>query len=268
MYQDQKNMNTANWQIADGMTVYATDGTKLGTIENYNPADGYLAVRKGWLFPKDFFVPMGAVETVTEDGVVLGLARDALDDDRNAVPPTFTDATAGTYGQTTRDTGATALDIGTGLAQGEDIRVPVREEELVAGKRAEEQGRVHLHKDVVEEQQSIDVPVSQERVTVERVPYTGGEVPTDDAFVERDIDVPLKGEEAVAEKRVRGVEEVRVRKDMTTEHEQVSDTVRKERVTVDGVDENGRATAGTRVRSAVQNAADDLRTIKDRGTDK
>lgn len=242
MYQDQTN--GANWQITDGMTVYGSDGTKLGTVRNFNPADGYLDVRKGWLFPKDFYVPINAVETVSDDGITLRLSQDALTDERYASPLTGDRATTGAtqydsgdYTQTTtsdyRSSRTGAATGNTTLNQGEDIRVPVREEELIAGTRPEEEGRVHVHKDVIEEQQTINVPVTRERVTVERAPLSGRDVPMDDAFTERDIDVPVMGEEVVAEKRVRGVEEVRIRKDAFTEQQQVSDTVRKERVSVD-----------------------------------
>jgi uncharacterized protein (TIGR02271 family) len=122
-----------------------------------------------------------------------------------------------------------------------DIQVPVREEELVAGTRVEEEGRVRIHKEVVEEQETLTVPVRRERVVVERVPATG-EVDANaldaTAFQEDDIEVPVMREEAVVGKRVQGVENVRIHKDVVTDNEQVSDTVRKERVVVDGVDDD------------------------------
>jgi len=118
-----------------------------------------------------------------------------------------------------------------------DVRVPVVEEELVAGKRAVEAGRVHLRKDVVEEQQSVSVPVTREEVHVERVPVSGdSSVTATDAFQERDIDVPVMGEEVVVDKRAHVVEEVRLHKDVVQDSKEVSDTVRKERVYVDGDD--------------------------------
>jgi len=48
--------------------------------------------------------------------------------------------------------------------------------------------------------------------------------------------VPVMGEEAVVGKRLREVEEVRLHKDTTQEQQQVTDTVRKERVVVDGTE--------------------------------
>ena len=113
-----------------------------------------------------------------------------------------------------------------------DVRIPVREEELIVGTQVREEGRVHVHKDVVAEQQTVTVPLQQERVTVERVPLSGG-VSAADAFTEQDLEVPVMGEQAVVGKQVRGVEEVRIRKDVVGQQEQVSGTVRKERVVVD-----------------------------------
>ncbi|MGH2391387.1 MAG: PRC-barrel domain-containing protein, partial [Chloroflexota bacterium] len=90
----QGPVTTANWQISEGMTVYATDGTKLGTVRNYNPQAGYLDVRKGWLFTKDFYVPTSAVDAVAEDGLTLTLAKDDLDDARYGSPPVAGGGTA------------------------------------------------------------------------------------------------------------------------------------------------------------------------------
>jgi uncharacterized protein (TIGR02271 family) len=122
-----------------------------------------------------------------------------------------------------------------------DIQVPVREEELVAGTRVEEEGRVRIHKEVVEEQETVTVPVRRERVIVERVPasgeVTGGDLDTG-VFKGDDIEIPVMREEAVVGKRVQQVESIHIHKDVIDDSEQVSDTVRKERVRVDGVDDD------------------------------
>jgi len=120
-----------------------------------------------------------------------------------------------------------------------DVRVPVYEEELVVGKRQEEEGRVHLHKEVMSEQETVPVTLQREEVTVERVPFTGTVDPNaaQTAFQGQDIDVPVMGEEAVVSKQAHEVEEVRLHKQATEEQQQVSDTVRRERMVVDGVDQ-------------------------------
>jgi uncharacterized protein (TIGR02271 family) len=163
-------------------------------------------------------------------------------------------------------------EVATGDAA--NVRIPVREEELVAGKRAQEAGAVHVHKDVIVEQQTVSVPLRQERVTVERVPLDNAAATDADAFQERDIDVPVMGEEAVVGKTIRGVEEVVINKDVFTEDRSVTDTVRKERVTVDDSTRTGTAFANDSTRrageadvpGAVQNVADKMGNAKDRLT--
>jgi len=88
MASTQTTQHTTTWQIADGMTVYGTDGEKLGTVRNYAPQHGYLDIQKGRLFHKDFYVPLTAVERVDEEGIALRLAKQDLDDDRYATRPT------------------------------------------------------------------------------------------------------------------------------------------------------------------------------------
>ncbi len=137
--------------------------------------------------------------------------------------------------RTTRTTGAAQTD-----ATDRDIAVPVYEEELTVGKRQEQIGDVHLRKDVVQEQQTVSVPLQHEEVTVERVPVSGqvDAATVRDAFQGGDIEVPVMGEEAVVDKKVVETEEVRLHKQAVTENQQVSDTVRRENVTVDADPEN------------------------------
>jgi uncharacterized protein (TIGR02271 family) len=234
---------TSQWagdQIARGAEVYDAAGEKIGTVAEYDQQGDYMLVEKGWLFRKDIYIPMSAITRIDETGVYLQLYKEDLQGDRYANPP----IAAMSSGATTLESGPIATgtvdtydrgEMATGQA---DIRVPVREEELVVGKQAEEAGRVHIHKDVEEVPETADVTLQRERVTVERVPYSGEATTDDDLFQKRDIDVPVVEEKAVAAKRVQGVEEVRVRKDVVAEQEQVTDTVRKERVVVDGADQD------------------------------
>jgi uncharacterized protein (TIGR02271 family) len=260
--------NTERWtadQIPTGATVYDAGGEKVGSVAEYIPETGYLLVEKGWLFIKDLYIPASAISRIDDDSVYLRLYKDDLKDERYTNPPVagMADRTAAAYDSAAATNAALssapgglgAIDTTPGMTTGRsigaadrdalsssqtDIRVPVREEELVVGKQQQEEGRVHLHKDVVEEPQTVDVALRQERVTVERVPYSGDVTATDNGelFQERDIDVPVMGEEAVVAKRVQGVEEVRVHKDVVTGTQQFSDSVRKERVTVDGVQDD------------------------------
>ena len=269
--------NTLDTAIRAGATVFAASGETVGNVAEDSPQDAnYFVVRKGWLFDQDAYIPTDAIDSIAANGgIYLKMGKDELTGGDWFTPPSGGSMTgagatamAGGTGAAVADTGvteSTMTDTGTdtttagytetattGAAQAnvadtEDVRVTVMEEELVAGTRQEEIGRVHLHKEVVEEQESVPVTLQREQVTVERVPVSG---PADagtvtEAFQEQDIDVPVLGEEAVVAKQAHEVEEVRLHKEAVTEQEQITDTVRKERVVVGGVDDQAVTDQGT-----------------------
>jgi len=239
---------TSGQQFVEGMSVFDSAGEKVGTLFENDAQSGYIVVQKGWLFPKDLYVPTNAIQRSDADGVYLNLHKDDLSGQQYEQAPTGGSMSVGTgavaatgaaYDTTTTDRFDTTRTRGTTdttqtVDTDRDIRVPVMEEELVAGKREEELGRVHVHKDVVQEQQTISAPVTHEEVVVERVAVNSDATAVGaDAFVDKDIEVPVMGEELVTGKRAVVTEEVRLHKQAVTEDQQVTDTVRKERVTVD-----------------------------------
>jgi len=250
-------------QFYEGATVTDTAGEKIGTLHAYDPQGGYITVQKGFLFHKDLYIPVSAVQNTDAEGnVQLSLHKDDLADNRYDSPPTG-GATSGmadddSYAQTatvaetttttTRAQAQPAPAPAPRQAQAttradDTINVPVFEEELTVGKRQEQIGDVRLHKDVVTEQATASVNLRREEVTVERVPFTGQTSQADlqNAFQDQDIDMVVMGEEAVVGKTMHQTEEVRLHKDATQVQEQVTDTVRKEHVVVEGVDETGNA---------------------------
>ena len=238
-------------QFYQDAAVHDAADEKIGTIQAYDPDGGYLVVQKGFLFHKDLYIPVTAVQNTDAAGTVhLRLYKDDLADDQYANPPAGGASGDDSYAQRTTmaETTTTRVEAtpqpmprqSQPTAQtGDNINVPVYEEELVAGTRQAQIGDIHLHKDVVEEQATANVSLSQEQVTVERVPFTGQTNETDlkNAFQDQDIEVPVMGEKAVVDKQSHVVEEVRLHKQDITEQQQVSDTVRKERVSVEGADE-------------------------------
>ncbi len=218
-----------NQDVPTGANVYDSNGHRVGTVLQNDTNNNYLVVEKGWLFKQDVYIPRSAISNVTQDGVQLRYSKDELENQDWSQPP----AADQTVGRQANRASARTNDRTTQQAGNQDVRVPLREEELVVGKRQEEVGHVHLHKDVVTEQQNVAVPVSHEEVQIERVAVDPAAT-SDDAFVERDIDVPVMGEDVVAGKRVKAAEEIRLHKETVTEQQQVSDTVRKERLHVEG----------------------------------
>ena len=224
--------------INTGAEVYGADGDKVGTVAAVYP--GYIVVEKGLFFPTDYYIPMSAVASYDNNQVYLNLAKDAaLNSGWDAQP---TDLETARY-DTTIGSGVTDVDrdfMDTGrmdaarVGTDEEIRIPVMEEELTATVRGQEAGAVRIQKDVVAEERTLEVPVTEERVRVERRvvdrPVSAADA---DAFEETVIDVPLRSETVDVQKQARVAEEVVVGKEAVQRTQRVTDTVRKEEVFVD-----------------------------------
>ena len=113
------------------------------------------------------------------------------------------------------------------------LDVPLAEEELTARTRQVERGAVRVDKDVVEEEQTLEVPVNEERVTVNRRAVDRAATASDTSFTEGEIEVPVRGEEVEVGRETRVREEVEIGKEQVQRTEHVSDTVRREEVSVD-----------------------------------
>ncbi len=113
----------------------------------------------------------------------------------------------------------------------DELRVQRSEEELRAGTREREAGKMNVRKRVRTDREQISVPTRREEVNVERVPVneegTGAEIGEDE------VSVPVVEEEVVVDKRPVVKEEIRVRKDVVEDEEVVEEDVRKEEVDVD-----------------------------------
>jgi len=112
-------------------------------------------------------------------------------------------------------------------------RMELRQEELRADKQQVETGSVTLRKDVVEEQRSIDVPVTREEVTIERRPVERRPSDRPIEATGQTIEVPVHEEQVEVEKRPVVYEEVGVGTRAVTETQSVSETVRREEARLD-----------------------------------
>ncbi len=161
-------------------------------------------------------MPVDAITRVEHDRVYLNVSKDEID----------------AWGWDTRPETGHMSDVrreGTAAPSGSEGggRVQLREEELRARKQPVQTGEVQIRKDVVEEQRSIDVPVTREEAVVERRPVEPR--PADETIGEGEtIRVPLRGEQAEVEKRPVVTEEIEVGKRQVQDTERVSSTVRRE----------------------------------------
>jgi len=184
-------------KLRKGLHIFGADNRKYGTIDRFDDQFAYVGERR---------IPVSAFERMDKDRLYLS-----------------------TQGQ---QHFGTADQLGT---EGE-IRVPVVEERLDVQKRQGQMGEVDIRKTVETEQVNVPVELRHEEVTVDRVdvkdrPVAAGDLTN--AFEEGTIRVPVRGEEAFTTKEAVVTGEVVVNREVETERQTISDTIRKERVDVD-----------------------------------
>jgi len=231
---------TDSTQIMTGDEVFGSDGDKLGTVAEVQPS--YIVVEKGFFFPTDYYIPMSAIASVASSQVYLNVAKDAaLNSGWDTLPDAVPAATPGTETIITdvdRSTIDQTIDAdrmtAARVSEDDEIRIPVREEELTATVREQDAGAVRIEKRVVAEDRVLEVPITEERIRVERRVADRPADATDiGAFEETVIDVPLRTETVDLQKQARVAEEVVVSKEAVQRTEQVRGTVRREEVFVD-----------------------------------
>lgn len=249
----------STWNDWVGADVVDQEGSKIGSMSGVYMDRGtgkpeWLAVKTGLFGKRDTFIP---IEGAGSDGDVLKVpfTKDHVKEAPNVkaddwdLPAEEEQRLYQYYGRkdyqawddkTDRDMTPKGQS-----GKGSDDAMTRSEEELVAGTRSKEAGRVRLRKYVETENVTTTVPVRKEKVRLEREPITDAN--RDEALSGADIsegehEVVLNEEEVVTEKRTVPKERVRLDKDVETEHREVSEDVRKERIDVD--DEAGRVDTG------------------------
>jgi uncharacterized protein (TIGR02271 family) len=137
------------------------------------------------------------------------------------------------------DIGSAAADFGKEqpatkrTEAGGEHRIELLGELLRVHKERVARGEVRLRKDVVSETKKVEVPVTREELVVERMGVEGERRPGGQIGSEKEIRVPLSEEKVRVEKEPVVTGEVRVGKRQVQETKQVADTVRREDVKVD-----------------------------------
>jgi len=111
-------------------------------------------------------------------------------------------------------------------------RMQLREEQLRVGKQAVQTGEVGLRKEMVSEQQTVDVPVTHEEVVIER--RSGSGQPSDTPIGEEETyRVPVREEQVSVQKQPVVREEIALGKRQVQDTQQVSETVRREEARIE-----------------------------------
>lgn len=234
-----------SWGNVDmtGFDIEATDGS-IGTVDEatYDAGKSYVVVDTGpWIFGKKVVLPGGAIQRVdaADRRVWVDLTKTQIEnapefDELRYRDDDYRTEIGGYYsGHAETDRGYT--DTGRGADDKDRVVLERSEERLTVDKHTEQAGNVRVGKRVVAEEQSVDVPVTREEVTITRRAVdrpTTGETLTDAS-----VDVPVYEERVRTGKETRVVEELEVGKTAKTDTERVTDTVRREEFDIDGDDD-------------------------------
>jgi len=242
--------NAYDWH---GRTLFDRNGDKIGKIDSLYVDDQtdrpeWALVNTGLFGSKSSFVPIAGASPQGEDVVVQVDAQQVKDAPKMDPDGDLSESEEAElfrhYGIDYTDEGSVTATEDAPGAVGRDTSGPTTddamtrsEEELRVGTAERERGRARLRKYVVTEEVQQTVPVRREEVRVEREPITDANL--DNATSGPDIseeehEVVLHEEEVVAEKRTVPKERIRMEKDVETDEQQVSETLRKEEVDVDG----------------------------------
>jgi uncharacterized protein (TIGR02271 family) len=241
----------AEWR---GQDLLDADGDKIGSIDEIyidskTEQPEWALVKTGLFGGKGTFVPLSQASPEA-GGVRVPYAKSHVKDAPNIEPDgELSQAEERTlyqhYEVAYGDTGSGSSNGGDTV--GRDTSGPTTddamtrsEQELNVGTQSRETGRARLRKYVVTEEVQKTVPVQREEVRIEREPITDanvGAATEGPEISEEEHEVTLHTEEPVVEKRTVPKERVSLEKDTVQDERQVSDTVAKEQIEVDGADQ-------------------------------
>jgi len=229
-------------QLREGMVVHSADGERLGKIVRCGP-DGFV-IEKGFVFKKDYVARYDDVAELSEDGLILSRTKDelTLEGEGSAKPierdESLIERVEEKVGLGSKKRAAAAAPVEAPRATvAEEIRVPIKEEEISTSKELHEAGRVRVHKDVETEVTEVTVPVTREEVHVQRVPVAEGAqartAANEPSFGETTVTVPVYEEQVEITKRPVVREEIVITKEVHQEEQTIEATTRKEKVDIE-----------------------------------
>lgn len=246
-------------------TAFDVDGEKVGSVKDVyvNDTTGqpdFVSVNHGLFGGGDSIVPLRG-HTLRDGELHLAFAKDRINDAPNLDEEghlTNEDQEAfyrhygleGTKDVTTYQTDARHAAPAAGAAAGaagvdrdaerrtaatNDDELVRSEEQLNVNKERVESGRVNLRKYVVNETETVEVPVQREEVRVTREPISEADRANYDGKIgEDEASVTLSEERVNVSKESVPVEKVSLDKETVQDTERVSEELKKERIETDG----------------------------------
>lgn len=240
-----------------GYSGYDTHGDKLGDIDGVI-VDGdsmqprYVVVHTGgWFSSRQFVVPAGDIREINDDERDVHFKTLTKQTLQSGQYPRYDESWWDTndhesFDQYERGVArayqpdrqeAERVDHSHELYQrpAQDAqRLQLMEERLRVVKQQEQAGAVRLGRRIIERQETVNVPVREERVVIERIPVEGQPRADDQELRDGEtIEVGVMRERVQVTKETVVTEDVQVRTETIEHEEQVQETVRKEELVVE-----------------------------------
>lgn len=242
----------------DGYEAYDASGEKVGDIDGVIADEQSMQPRYvvvdagGWFSQKQYVVPAGELRQIDDDQRKVhfkSLTKETLKGGRY---PKYDDSwwesndhqkfssheqELATAYQPGRPKGS-PVDYSSEMyqrpAEGAQ-RLQLLEERLKVNKERYQAGDVRIGKHITEQDQTVNVPLREERVVIERRAGSGQVVADGKTIGDNEtIEVPVMAERADVTKEAVVAEEISIRKESTERTEQVRETVRREELDVEG----------------------------------
>ncbi len=204
-------------QLRQGMDVVGSDDDKVGDVDRLE--GDYVVVKKGFFFPKDYYIPTSAFTTVDADKAYLNVTKDdALNQGWDVAP---TEGTAGYGGEVRRaeDTGyaGDAVRGDAGLGYDNDVARGATAGGVAGADLAQDDAGLaydnnlnradaddtNLRTGAAADADTIRVPLSEEELTATTRDVDRGEVRVEKNVVseEQTLNVPVTEEEVHVQRR-------------------------------------------------------------------
>jgi uncharacterized protein (TIGR02271 family) len=222
-FNDRTSGGVTARQLQQGWDVYGADGEKVGDVSELH--EGYFIAKQGLIFSHEHYIPFSAISRVEHDRVYLAVTKDQIEAQGwDQAPPHG----SGVLPAAGRQRGQERLE--------DQDTMQLREEQLRVNKQQREAGEVEVRKEVVAEQQTLDVPVTHEEVVIERHPVDraeGEHRAAGEIGGGQTLRVPVREEQVTVDKDTVVTEEIEVGKRQVQDTQRVADTVRREEAVID-----------------------------------
>ncbi|MBA3450100.1 MAG: YsnF/AvaK domain-containing protein [Chloroflexia bacterium] len=207
--------------ITIGDEVFAADGDNMGSVAEVQSR--YFVVTGGDLFPSDAMIPISAITSATPGRITLAVSKE--------------EALQRGWQSSPFDVQSTSDESYVARTGGDEIVIPLREEELFAATRPVAGGDVHITKRVVSVDRTRDLLESDDEIRVERrIVERSGPAGEPQAFEQIIIELPLPSDTGDGRRPTLATEEIIVTRETVQRIERVTGTVRREEIVIDGDD--------------------------------